>query len=68
MNAKTGLGQLKIDSVIVFISRRLGGCCSYLTGDLKGWVKLNFKDEVGSCYGAYPESLIKIGHALAENA
>ena len=49
MNAKKGLGQLNIDSVIVFDFKRLGGCWSFLTGDLKGWVKLNFKDDVGSC-------------------
>ena len=35
---------------------------------MKGWVKFNFKDDVGSCEGAYPESLIKIKHDLAEKA
>ena len=38
----------------------------FLTGDLKDWVKLNIKYDVGSCFGAYTESLIKIRHELAE--
>ena len=27
---------------------------------------MNIKYDVGGCYGAYPESLIKIGHDLAQ--
>ena len=37
---------------------------------LGGWghLECNIKDDVGGCYGAYPESLIKIGSDLAEKA
>ena len=45
---------------------RLGGCLSFLTGDLKDCVKLNIGDDVGDCQGTYPESLTKIRHDLAE--
>ena len=35
---------------------------------LEGWghLELNIKYNVGCCSGAYPESLINIGHDLAE--
>ena len=35
---------------------------------LEGWghLKLNIKDDVGGCYGAYHESLIEIGHDFTE--
>ena len=46
----------------------LGGYQRFLIGDLKYWVKSTIKDDVGCCEGAYPESLIKIGHDLAEKA
>ena len=45
---------------------RLGGCLSFLTGDLKDCVKLNIEVDVGDCQGTYTESLIKIRHDLAE--
>ena len=32
----------------------------FLIGDLKDCVKLNIKDDLGSCLGTYSESLIKI--------
>ena len=36
----------------------------------EGWGHLEFiiKEDVGGCKGAFPESLIKIGHDLAEKA
>ena len=48
------------------MSLRLGGCRSFLTGDLKDCVKLNIEDDVGDCQGTCTESLIKIRHDLAE--
>ena len=37
---------------------------------LDGWghLELNINDDVDGCQGASPESLIKIGHDLAEKA
>ena len=40
----------------------------FLTGDLKDWVKLNIKDDVGICYGAYPESLVKVRYDFTDKA
>ena len=55
--------------MIWLINHKLGALRMMITpGDLKDLVKLNIKDDVGSCKGAYPESFIKIGHDLTDKA
>ena len=34
---------------IFFLTMGIGGFLRFLTGDLKDWVNLNIKDDVGSC-------------------
>ena len=43
-----------------FITRQLGGCGWLLTGDQSYWVKLNIRNDVGSCQGAYLGNLMKV--------